>query len=37
MEFWLRDEKGLEKLRTQLGEEMFILLKRVHICDEAAH
>lgn len=37
MEFWLRDEKGLEKLRVQLGDEMFNLLKRIHICDEAAH
>lgn len=37
MEFWLRDEKGLEKLRAQLGDKMFNLLERIHICDEAAH
>lgn len=37
MEFYLRDEKGLEKLKKQIGEEMFTLLERIHICDGAAH
>jgi len=37
MEFYLRDEKGLEKLKKQIGEEMFALLERIHICDKMAH
>lgn len=37
MEFWLRDEKGMEKLKKQLGKEMFTFLERIHICDGAAH
>ena len=37
MEFYLRDEKGLEKLKKQIGEEMFVLLERIHICDKMAH
>lgn len=37
MEFYLRDKKGLEKLKKQIGEEMFTLLERIYICDKAAH
>lgn len=37
MEFWIRDKVGLERLKDNLGKEMFTFLERIHICDEAAH
>lgn len=36
MDFY-KDEKYLEKIRSRIGDEMFIKLRKLHECDERAH
>ena len=37
MEFYLREEKGLNKLRELIGEELYKELEILHECDMQAH